>query len=102
MGRWRIKVLYSLIMFGAGFAAAVYVLAPPPDEEEGSDGVPTSRQVAGTIATHAEQAVAGSQERAVQMRAGIDRAASFAEEYAVKAFRVARLQLDQWRQQHGQ
>jgi hypothetical protein len=97
MGQWRTKVLHSLILFSTGFATAVYVLAPPPAEE--ADETPT---VAGSEQRPAHIEYPGhAQDRAVQMRAGMDKAMSFAEEYAVKAFRAAKLQLDNWRQQRG-
>lgn len=100
MGRWRTKVLHALILFSAGFATAVYVLAPPPPDDE-ADGMPTFRQESWSK-TDAEQHSHGGQDRAVQMRAGMDRAMSFAEENAVNAFRAAKCQLDLWRQRHGQ
>ncbi len=100
MGQWRTKVLHALILFSAGFATAVYVLAPPPPDED-ADGVPTFRQETRPQANAASDSRA-AQERAVQMRAGMDQAVSFAEENAVNAFRAAKLQLDLWRQRHGQ
>lgn len=99
MGRWRTKVLHSLILFSAGFATAVYVLAPPPPD--GDDGTPTSG-CSGWIQAQSEQPGHSAQDRAVQVRAGLDKAVNFAEENAVKIVRAAKLQLDQWRQQQRQ
>lgn len=95
MGRWRTNVLYSLILFSAGFATAIYVLAPPSAEDP--DGIATVTWSKGTTEVPGPSA----QDRAAQMRAGMDNVVSFAEENAVKVFRVAKLQLDQWRRENG-
>ncbi|NLW84277.1 MAG: hypothetical protein GXY41_07750 [Phycisphaerae bacterium] len=100
MRQWRTKVLNALILFCTGFATAVYVLAPPPPDDE-ANGMPTFRQESWSK-TDAEQHRRGGQDQAVQIRAGMDKAVSFAEENAVKAFRAAKCQLDVWRQRHGQ
>jgi hypothetical protein len=100
MGRWRTKVLHSLILFSAGFATAVYVLAPPPPDGS-DDGTPTFAS-SGWSHVKTENSGFMTQDRAAHMRAGIDKAVSFAEDNAVKVFQAAKLQLDQWRQQHGQ
>ena len=99
MGRWRTKMLFSLILYGAGFVTAVYVLAPSPAAASGGTGV-CERSFG--VRQGTEEAGFSSQDRAAQMRAGIDKAVSFAEDNAVKAFRAAKVQLDQWRQNNGQ
>ena len=99
MGRWRTKLLWCLIVYGAGFATAVYVLAPSPDAASNSTE-PGERYMWSKLGT--EEAGFSSQDWAVKMRTGIDRVVSFAEENAVKGIRAVKAQMDQKRQHSGQ
>ena len=33
MGRWRVKLIFLLIVYFAGFATAIYTLAPAPENQ---------------------------------------------------------------------
>jgi len=99
MGRWRTWLLFNLILYGAGFATAVYVLAPSP--AAASDGRGTcERSMGSNLGT--EEAGFSSQEWAVKMRAGMDMVKSFAEENAVKGAQAVKVWIDQRRQESGQ
>ena len=99
MGCWRTKMLFSLVLYSAGFMTAVYLLVP--STANASDGVRTCERSKGSnLGT--EQAGFSSQEWAVKMRAGMDKVRYLAEEHAVKGFYAAKAWIDQQRQQNGQ
>ena len=99
MGRWRTKMLFSLILYGAGFFTAVYVLTPSP--AIASDGVRACERSKGSnLGT--EEAGFSSQDWAVKMRAGMDKVKSLAEENAIKGVQAAKAWIDQQRQANGQ
>ncbi len=99
MGRWRTTLMFSLILYCAGFITAVYVLAPPPEtayDDEGNDEYYAQRQ------TQVDDTGACSQQRIAAMRAGMDTVIHFAEEHAVKAIRALKARIAQQRQTSGQ
>ncbi len=99
MGHWRTKLLTSIVLYGAGFITAVYVLAPSPAQ------VPKDREISERVAWSNQwnnESGASSQDRAAAMRAGMDKVIRFAEEHAVKGMRAVKAQIDQRRQTHGQ
>ena len=95
MGSWQSKILFTLIVFGAGFVTAVYFLVPP------SAAVADQTRI-GEMSTGASQANAitghpdiTSQAWAVSVRSGIDICIRFAEEYALRAADVIRVHTGQ-------
>ena len=98
MGRWRTTLLFSLILYCAGFATAVYVLAPPGgtafDDEDNDEYVARSK-------CQTNNPDVSSQQRLATLRAGMDTVIRFAEENAVKAIRAAKARIDQQRQSSG-
>ena len=99
MGRWRTKMLFSLILYSAGFMTAVYVLSPSP--AIASDGNQTCQRSKGSnLGT--EEAGFSSQDWAVKMRAGMDKVKSLAEENAARGAQAAKAWIDQRRQANGQ
>jgi len=38
MGRWRVKLIFLLIVYFAGFATAIYTLAPVPENQADTSG----------------------------------------------------------------
>jgi hypothetical protein len=99
MGKWRTRLLFNLILYSAGFATAVYVLAPSP--AAASDGSRTCERSMGLHSGTAEAGF-GSQDWAIQMRAGMDKVKSFAEENAIKGIQAVKVWVDQRRQDSGQ
>lgn len=91
MGQWRGKVLFMLIVYAAGFATALYVLAPA--EAQAADGEN------GVFAGSLEQtARCGSVEMpawAASARAGMNKAVSFAEEKALMLAEVIKTKMAQ-------
>jgi len=98
MSQWRTRLLWSLILFSAGFMTAVYVLAPSPATPSGGQRS-CQRSMGSNQGT--EHAGVDWQDRAATMRAGMDKAFSFAEDNAVRAFQSVKGWIDQ-RRQSGQ
>jgi hypothetical protein len=99
MGRWRTKMLFSLILYSAGFATAVYVLSPSP--ANASNGAKVCERSKGSnLGT--EEAGFSSQDWAIKMRAGMDTVKDLAEENAVKGVQAVKAWVDQRRQGNGQ
>ncbi len=91
MGQWRGKVLFMLIVYAAGFATALYVLAPADGQT--ADG--TKGAVAGTLEQTARGGCIDMPAWAASARAGMEKAASFAEEQALKLADVIKTQMAQ-------
>ncbi|NLK40799.1 MAG: hypothetical protein GX298_01930 [Planctomycetes bacterium] len=99
MRHWRTKLLTSIVLYGAGFMTAVYVLAPPPAQPA------EDRKISERYAASEQwglEADADSQNRGAALRAGMDKVIRFAEENAVKGVQAIKAQLDQRRLPNGQ
>ncbi len=81
MGQWRGKILFALILYSAGFATAIYILAPSKFQEVSSR---ITNSAAGTQDGTAEQNGFDSQAWAASVRVGMSKAKSFAEEKALQ------------------
>ncbi|MHC4524834.1 MAG: hypothetical protein ACYSU8_04785 [Planctomycetota bacterium] len=95
MGSWRSKILFTLIIYGAGFVTAVYFLAPCP--VQASDQTQQGETI---VRSHGAQTVTdnasiNSQEWVTTVRTGIDTCIRFAEEYALRAADLIRSQMGQ-------
>ena len=89
MGRWRRKLLLSLIIYSAGFASAVYVLAPS-SAQASSD---SSRATASSgWSANAETWIdkAQANQWAGKLKTGMDKFVSFAEDNALRAAEMIR------------
>ena len=100
MGSWQNKILYTLIVFGAGFVTAVYFLVPSPAAADGAQ--------VGEMSPGASQANAmtghpdiTSQAWAISVRTGIDTCIRFAEEYALRAADLIRSHMGQGSDRSG-
>ncbi|MCI0498500.1 MAG: hypothetical protein L0Y36_02310 [Planctomycetales bacterium] len=102
MGRWRSKILFSLILYSAGFITAVYFLTPvsaqaSPDSQAG--------ELSGW-SQNAHSAVGGntsdSPAWAVSIRRGINTCVRFAEEYTLRAADLFRSKMEQGKSQSRQ
>ena len=80
MGRWQRKILFSLIVYCAGIATAVYVLAPVETQD--------SQQVNG-VQSRAAVWAGVDQDDLVRvkdaMRLGVEKCKDFAEEHTARA-----------------
>jgi hypothetical protein len=95
MGSWQSKILFTLIVFGAGFVTAVYFLVP--SSAAAADGTQSGEMR--TVSSQA-QSMTGhpditSQAWALSVRSGIDICIRFAEEYALRAADVIRSHMGQ-------
>ena len=78
--RWRGKLLFAMILYAAGFATAIYVLAPSNLQAADSrDGCSGGSQEQTTEWTGME-----SQAWAASVRVGMSKVMSFAEEQALR------------------
>lgn len=101
MGRWRTKLLMTLIVYAAGFATAVYVLAPAPGQAQTSAAQTTdgwSHNAQAMIDTFNEQSPAW----AMAMRTGMEKVKLFAEENALKVAQAVRQHAEQGTSDTGQ
>ena len=87
---WRSKILLSLIIYSAGFATAIYTLAPA------SERYGESYVAAGTVAT-GSNIQCNSQKLAHQVNVGMHKFISFAEEKAVQVGKHIRAELAEQR-----
>ena len=101
MGSWQSKILFTLVVFGAGFVTAVYFLVP-------CSAAAAEQTRIGEMSTGScqAQAVTGrpditSQAWAVSVRSGIDTCIRFAEEYALRAADLIRSHMGQGSDQSG-
>ncbi len=78
MRSWRSRLLSTLIVYAAGFATAVYALAPA--ESAGTSGKPGTKATA-----QADAWKAGSEQFAKAAGVGLRKFVSFAEEKAFQA-----------------
>ena len=89
MGRFRSKLLFALVLYAAGFASAMYLMAPPDQSETGQN------QAASDLARIAERQQTREQLLAAscKLRLGMNKLVSFAEE---KTARVADFVQQKW------
>jgi len=89
MGQWQNKILFTLILYGAGFVTAVYLLTPDPAQAaEHAQASVWSQDATAEAGTH-------SHAWAVKIRAGIDTGIDFAEEYALRVADLIRAKMKQ-------
>lgn len=95
MGKLPGKIVFSMILYGAGFITAIYLLVPSSvnaaDQAQASE---TVNQLQDTQTATGIAAV-GSQDWAVTVRTGIDTCIEFAEEYALQAADLIRSKMGQ-------
>ena len=80
MGRWRGKILFALILYAAGFATAIYMLAPADLQAAGGQNGRAGWSRDGTT----EQAGVETPAWAASVRVGMSKAMSFAEEQTLR------------------
>lgn len=79
MGRWRGKILFTMIVYAAGFLTAIYVLAPSAIQS-----VADGNGLSGRIQDETTQRAGfDGQAWAASARAGMNKAIAFAEEQAL-------------------
>ena len=81
---WRTKFVFVLMVYFAGFATAIYCLAPPP--EKGAD---QARQTAGA------RPVIKSDEFARSVNSGMHKCIDFGKEAAIEAARLIRERMEE-------
>ncbi len=81
---WRSKLVFLLIVYGAGFATAVYCLSPPPEADPG-EGLETGRLLA----------TFRSEEFTRSVNSGMHKAIAFGKEAATKAAEAIREKIDE-------
>jgi hypothetical protein len=88
MGRWRRKLLLSLIVYCAGFATAVYVLAPSSAQASET----THTAAAAGWSANAETWIdkAQTSQWTGKLKTGMDKFVSFAEDNALRAAEMIR------------
>ncbi len=92
MGQWRGKILFALIVYSAGFATAIYVLAPSKFQEV------SSRVTSSAVRTQdgtTERDGFDSQAWAASVRVGMSKAVSFAEEQALQIAEMVKTRMEQ-------
>ena len=77
--RWRGKILFAMILYAAGFATAIYALAPANLQASNSRDGCTGWEQEQT----SERAGIETQAWAASVRVGMSKAAGFAEEQAL-------------------
>jgi len=85
MGRLRSKFLLALITFFAGFATAIYALAPSYDKAGGSK----------KTELHSKQVSSKSADFALKFNSGMRKCLSFAEEKAVEIGQTVKARLSE-------
>ena len=89
--QWRGKILFAMILYAAGFATAIYVLAPSNLQAANSrDGCSGQTQEQTTERTGME-----SQAWAASVRVGMKKAMSFAEEQALSIAEKIKIRMEQ-------
>ena len=94
--QWRGKLLFSLILYAAGFATAIYVLVPSTAQASSQTcGIDRPSQ------DNAQLAGIETQAWAAAMRTGMTKAMSFAEENALRVAEKIKMQLQQHQSDSG-
>lgn len=101
MGRWRSKLLLSLIVYAAGFATAIYVLSPPQATETkpGETKATTISQWAPNAET--QQAGFDATPWIETAQAAIGKAAGFAKAQSVILADVIKAKVEQNKRDRG-
>lgn len=81
---WRTKFVFTLIVYAAGFATAVYCLAPEPDQASRQSG---QRLLA--------DGALNSREFAMSVNSGMHKAMDFGKEAATRAAQILREKVDE-------
>jgi len=81
---WRTKFVFMLIVYSAGFATAIYCLAPTPEQASGQSGERTL----------ADKALK-SDEFARSVNSGMHKAIDFSKEAATRAAKMIREKIDE-------
>lgn len=76
MGRLQSKILFMLVLYGAGFATAMYLMAPADRSETGQSQAASEKARVTDQQQVREQLLAAS----CKLRVGMDKLVSFAEE----------------------
>lgn len=94
---WRTKFVFLLIVYAAGFATAIYFLAPTPDQKS-----PSSQQLAGTPNTLARVlgpaqvgAALKSQEFLKSFNSGMHKCVGFSKEAAQEAAKLLETKMNE-------
>lgn len=88
---WKRKLVSTLIVYAAGFATAIYCLAPGPEQRSGYSGDPAL--IGKTLK---------SDEFARSVNAGMHRAVDFGKEAATRATKMVREKIDEARSKSEQ
>lgn len=91
MGRFQCKILFMLVLYGAGFATAMYLMAPADRSETGQCQAASETAQSTDQQQVREQLLAAS----CKLRLGMDKLVSFAEE---KSLLVADYVQEKWAQ----
>ncbi len=107
MGRWRSKLLLTLIVYGAGFATAVYVLSPPEATAAGESN--SVQQVSQwlkqkTAAPQTDTPNAGLEAKpwAETAHAAIGKAAAFAKTQSVLLAEAIKAKVEEHKRDRGE
>ena len=84
---WRTKFVFLLIVYFAGFATAVYCLAPAPEGDPGTSGTTGARKLIAKAIN--------SQEFAQSVNSGVHKAIDFSKEAVGKATEMIQEQIEQ-------
>ncbi len=84
---WRVKFVFLLIVYFAGFATAIYCLAPAPEGESGTPGGSGTRSLIAKAIN--------SQEFAQSVNSGMHKAIDFSKEAISKATEMIQEQIEQ-------
>ena len=95
MGKLPGKILFMMILYGAGFLTAIYLLVPSPAQaaEQTQKGVARSQSQNQQMGTGDFQI--NSMDWVVSVRTGIDTCITLAEEYALRAADMIRVNTGQ-------
>ena len=85
MGRWRVKLVFLLIVYFAGFATAIYTLAPVPENQIQADA---------SVEKGFLSSAFKSDEFARSLNTGIHRAVDFGRAAAVRVSEFVKQKLD--------
>ncbi len=86
MGRWRSRMLLGLTMYFAGFATAIYALAPAPESAGNSDAVAYHSRIGSELNSRSEKF-------AIVFNSQMRKCLSFAEEKVVEVSEVVKAKL---------
>lgn len=87
MKGWRSKFIFTLLVFFAGFATAIYTLAPPPEG-----------QVARHSDTNSPQSEFNSEEFVKDFNTGMHKCLEFGKEAALRTAKLVREKIKELRE----